>query len=226
MLNTNEYKPILIEDLGMIYPTKTSKQKKRHGIYKCGFCGNNFKAQTANIENNHTQSCGCYAKQRASESNISHGLAKHRLYGTWRCMMQRCTKENHKHYVNYGGRGIKVCKEWYDVENFINDMDFTYNNKLTLDRINNDGNYERSNCRWVEKTIQQRNSRILRSTNTSGYRGVSFNKVGNIWISQITIDGSNKYLGRYKTPLEAAVAYDTYIVNNNLEHTKNNVLNL
>ena len=64
-------KPVLIEDLGMMFPTESSKRKYRYGLYKCGLCGNEFKARTGNIKNKHTKSCGCYTKK--------HGLIETRL---------------------------------------------------------------------------------------------------------------------------------------------------
>src|SRR5574344_308352 len=74
-------KPILIEDLGYLYPNENSKQKRRYGIYKCGFCGTEFKSITNSINSGHTKSCGCYRKRKASETNKTHGLIGTRLYG-------------------------------------------------------------------------------------------------------------------------------------------------
>ena len=76
-------KLILIEDLGMMYPTKNSKQKTRLGIYKCGFCGNEFRTQTFKVKSGHTKSCGCYKKRRMSESTKTHNLTNTRLYNIW-----------------------------------------------------------------------------------------------------------------------------------------------
>ena len=76
----NYPKPILLEDLGSIYATEDSKQKKRFGIYKCGFCGTEFKANTQSILRGKTRSCGCYQKRRTSKSNKTHGLGYTRLY--------------------------------------------------------------------------------------------------------------------------------------------------
>lgn len=97
----------------------------------------------------------------------------------------------------------------------------TYKEGLSIDRINPYGNYEKDNCRWSNSTVQSRNTRILRADNTSGYRGVSWHKKLNKWYSYINIKGKKKHLGMFENKEDAAKAYDTYVVANNLEHTKN-----
>jgi DNA-directed RNA polymerase subunit RPC12/RpoP len=78
--NENLPKPILIEDLWYLYPKEDSKQKRRYGIYKCGFCGNEFKTQINSVKNGDTKSCGCYHKRRTKEANKTHGLKGTKLY--------------------------------------------------------------------------------------------------------------------------------------------------
>ena len=107
------------------------------------------------------------------------------------------------------------------VENFIEDMSLTYKQGLSLDREDNDGNYEPSNCRWVSMTTQAQNTRILRSTNTSGFRGVTKKKENNKFRARIEVATKSIHLGYFETALEAAKVYDKYIIDNNLEHTKN-----
>lgn len=219
-MQNNQKELILLEDLGMHYPNETSNKKVRYGIYKC-YCGNEFKTRIQSVKQNKTKSCGCLHKEKALIFNTKHGLSSHVLFGTWSGMIQRCTNKIHMYYNDYGARGITVCDRWLNVANFIEDMLPTFQKGLTLDRKDNDRGYSKDNCRWVENKIQHRNTRKIRSTNTSGYRGVSFYNLCNKWYSRICVDYKNIYLGRFNTAIEAARAYDDYIIKNNLEHTRN-----
>ena len=208
--------PELLEDLGRKFPTENSKEKKRYGLYKCPFCNKEFEAITGDIKSGKQKSCGCLNRRPKT-----HGLTNHRLYQTWNGMMNRCYNINTVNYINYGGKGISVCKRWHNIENFIEDMYSSFEEGLTLDRINVDGNYEMENCRWTDTNTQAQNTRKIMSTNTSGYRGVSWHKGAGKWIVRIVINYKEKYLGCF-TDLEDGVrAYDQYIIDNNLEHTKN-----
>ena len=95
-------KPFLIEDLGFLYPNENSNQKRHYGIFKCGFCGAEFKAHTSSVKNGNTKSCGCYQKRRASESRKTHGLGSTRLYNTWSILKDRVFNLKSKDYYNYG----------------------------------------------------------------------------------------------------------------------------
>ena len=214
-------KPILIEDLGYLYPNENSKQKKRYGIYKCGFCGTEFKACTSNIKNKHTKSCGCYGKKILFEgANRKHNLSYTRLYPIWKDIKYRTLTPKHKSYQDYGGRGITICEEWKNdfvpFYNWAMTNGYEENKGLSIDRIDNNGSYYPDNCRWVTQTIQGRNQRI-RKNNKTGYRGVSFVKAINKYFACICINKKSKSLGRFKTAVEGAIAYNNYIVENNLE---------
>ena len=111
-----------------------------------------------NLVRNLSQSCGCLKKEAAARIKASHGGAKTRLYNIWCAMKRRCKNQgNH----NYGGRGITVCDEWRD--NFESFRDWAlsngYRDDLSIDRVDNDGNYEAINCRWATHTEQTNNSR-------------------------------------------------------------------
>ena len=212
-------KPILIEDLGMMFTTESSKQKTRFGIYRCGFCGTEFKANTYHINNGNTKSCRCYSKRRTSETHKTHGLGFTRLYAVWAEIKNRILNHKHNYYPDYGGRGITICDEWLDVQNFYNwamSNGYEENKGLSIDRIDNDGGYSPENCRWTTKTIQARNTRIAKN-NTSGYRGVSFRKDNNKYRAVIVIKSKNTHLGSFLTAVEGAIAYNNYIIENNLE---------
>ncbi len=220
MNNLELPKSILLEDLGVLYPKENSKQKRRFGLYKCGFCGNEFKAQVQHINRGATISCGCYNKRRASETHKTHGLRSTKLYRVWADIKNRTLNPNFKHYNDYGGRGITICDEWKnDFMPFYNWAllnGYEENKGLSIDRIDNDRNYEPSNCRWTTSTIQSRNQRI-RKNNKSGYRGVCYHKRSNKFRAQITVNHKVIHLGCFQTAVEGAIVYNRYIIENNLE---------
>ena len=212
-------KPILIEDLGMMFATEGSKHKRRYGLYRCGFCGNNFKASISSVKYGNTKSCGCYKKQVIKNgANKKHNLCNTRIHKIWRNLKNRILNPKYKKYEYYGGRGITICDEWKsDFMSFYNwAMSNDYSDELSIDRIDNEGNYEPSNCRWVTQTMQNRNQRI-QTNNTSGYKGCSFVKRLKKYRAYIRVDGKRIHLGLYLTPEDGAVAYNNYIIENDLE---------
>lgn len=106
------------------------------------------------LNNGKTSSCGC----ARLEANTIHGYSKSRVYKIWKGIVKRCCNSNASGYYNYGERGIKVCDRWLNFENFLEDMGEPKEGE-SIDRINNNGNYEQSNCRWATKTTQMRNFR-------------------------------------------------------------------
>lgn len=125
-------------------------------IYKCRCdCGNITDVIGDNLRRGNTMSCGCLH----SEVTKTHGLRDCKLYNVWDNAKRRCYNKNNKRYKNYGARGIKICDEWKD--NFQSFYDWSmsrgYKQGLTLDRIDVNGNYEPSNCRWITNEEQQNN---------------------------------------------------------------------
>jgi hypothetical protein len=148
-------------------------------------------------------------------------MYKTRIYRIWDKVNQRCRNKNQTSYKDYGGRGITICDEWRnDFMSFYNWAIVNgYEDSLSIDRINNDGNYEPSNCRFSTQTVQSRNTRRLYSDNTSGYRGV--HKNGKRWRASVAINRKSIHLGYFDNPIDAAKARDSYIIDNKLEHTLN-----
>jgi hypothetical protein len=127
-------------------------------------CGNTVITRGSSLKNNHTRSCGCYNKERVSETVIknktTHGMVSSSEYSIWSNMKQRCTNLLNTRYSDYGGRGITVCDRWKDsFENFYEDMGPKPSPGHSIDRIDVNGNYELINCKWSTVTEQNRNQR-------------------------------------------------------------------
>jgi hypothetical protein len=148
---------VVIEFLGI------NKSCKRVWKCKCD-CGKITKVITSHLLNGHTRSCGCIRLENSiiatKKSNTKHGKCHTRIYRTWINMLARCYNKNEIHYKDYGARGIVVCNKWSEFINFYNwALDNGYKDTLTIDRINVNGNYEPSNCRWATNEQQNNNKR-------------------------------------------------------------------
>lgn len=219
----------MIEDLGHLFATPTSKQSYRIAIWECPYCQKHFRARLANVKNGNTNSCGCYQRIRITEALQTHGLAQFKDYKTWCNIKDRTSNPNSPKFKAYGAKGIKFYDEWLnDPESFISYIYKLPNHQrkgYSIDRINNDGNYEPGNIRYATSHVQESNKGI-RSINTSGYIGVSFSKrTINHWHCQITFNRKSIHLGYHKTAKEAAIARNNYIIANNLTEYRLNKIN-
>lgn len=133
------------------------KNKKYYLLCKCD-CGQSRVIRRDHLMSGHTQSCGCLSLEISKSMFVKHGLCKSVEYRTWCHMKDRCLNKNHSEWEHYGGRGIKVCDKWLKFENFYADMGQRPSGR-SLDRINNDGNYEPKNCRWATNIEQANNTR-------------------------------------------------------------------
>lgn len=126
------------------------------GLFKC-FCGNEFTAIVGRVKNGYKRSCGCL---QLLPRYKTHGMSYSREYRIFDAMQARCARKSHVGYKNYGGRGVKVCDRWVNnFAQFIEDMGLPPSDKHTLDRIDSNGDYEPSNCKWSTMLEQQRNRR-------------------------------------------------------------------
>lgn len=210
----------LLSDLGYIYPTEKSKRKSRYGVYICD-CGNEFRARADHVNSRKIVSCGCYNRKIASVSHIKHGMTKHPAFQMWRNMMKRCYGNDNK-AIRYKTGKISVCEEWMNPVVFC--LWAEQNGMLPgleIDRINCYEGYSPTNCRIVEGVVNRQNTRLLSTSNTSGYRGVSLHKKSGKWAARIWNNGVSHNLGLYEDKKMAAFEYNRFVVENKTYHPLN-----
>lgn len=136
---------------------RTRKGNKRESRWLCECdCGNEVILVGSSIKSGKTSSCGCLQK----ENPISHGLSYDPLYFVWKAMIRRCENKTDANYHHYGGRGIKVCDEWKDLETFVGWCNNNgFEEGLEIDRIDNSGNYSPENIRFVTRRKNMLNTR-------------------------------------------------------------------
>lgn len=154
-------------------------------------CGSTTIVSSINLTAGDTQSCGCLCRERAGASASArffvHGQSHESTYNTWSQLLDRCRNPNNKGWKNYGGRGIAVCERWHTFANFLADMGHRPSPELTIERIDNNGNYEPSNCRWATRNDQMRNRRTSRPLLTFRDRTMSI-------VDWAAITGLNYYM--------------------------------
>lgn len=151
--------------LKVLYKLHNYHKQKTYYLCVCD-CGSLTEVRGTSLSRGDSKSCGCLAK----ENKTKHNKTNTRLYKIWLGMKRRCDYIKHKRYKDYGGRGIVVCDEWKD--DFMKFHDWAisngYNDNLTIDRIDVNGNYEPNNCRWITNKQQARNRRSNRNCTING----------------------------------------------------------
>ena len=158
--------------LTVIERAQNTKSGRVAWLCKCD-CGKITAASSNDLRRGKTISCGCLKKEKSAKHCIedfkTHGETNSRLFRVWANIKKRCNNPHYKGFKDYGGRGISICEEWnndyctFKEWAITNGYDETApRGKCTIDRIDNNGNYEPNNCRWVDMKVQNRNKRARR----------------------------------------------------------------
>lgn len=208
----------LVSEIWKKYPNTNSKIERPYGMYQCPEC---FGVYEQSVNNRKPPRCRtCSDKLR-----VQHGESNSKLHGKWGMMKQRCYNPKHRAYADYGKRGISVCDEWkgsyLTFKTWCLANGYDENSTHTLDRRDNNKGYSPDNCRFVTRSVQQQNTRLLSSRNTSGYRGVWWVDTMNKFVCVIGVGGKRHKLGYSSDPKKCARMFDAYVKEHSLEHPLN-----
>lgn len=168
MLNDSRIKDLSGKRFGrLVAILPTEERINRNIVWLCECdCGKQLGIKSCHLINGRTQSCGCLRNDSAKTTHTNHGKAHSKINHVWASMKQRCLNPNNKGFPNYGGRGITVCQEWQDsfqaFYDYVSRLPHFGEDGYSLDRINNDGNYEPGNVKWSTRAEQNRNRRCFR----------------------------------------------------------------
>lgn len=225
-LNQNEFSMEIVKDLGMKPSRGSSNRNIRFAIFRCSACKKEFETIVSKAKSAKQSVC-------KSCSHKTHGLSNSNLYQRYMNMLNRCYNPKSNHYQAYGAKGVTVCKEWQ--ESFESFADWCnangYKKHLELDKDVRSAElgispaiYSPETCSFISAEENSKHKQLVMQTNSSGYRGVTKHK--RKYKATINVSGSFIHLGLWDTALEAAKAYDYYIVTNKLDRVLNDVLEI
>lgn len=207
--------------------SKITSGGNKKACYECRcICGNIKTVTRQALMNGESKSCGCLKTQYCSQTNYKHGMAYNRIYKIYTSMKSRCSNPNNAEYNRYGGRGIEVCSEWLGDEGFINFYNWATNNgyqdNLSIDRVNNDGNYEPNNCRWATFKEQMNNTSKNHNLtyNNETHTAKEWSKILNISIHNIYYRIKKGY------PVEKVLSPDVYNKKQVAVYKNNNLIKI
>ncbi len=196
--------------------TVIGKADIRNGmtVWKCRCeCGTEKEVYQKHLLSGASASCGCLAKEKARErielyrkDNATHRMTGTRLYHIWINIKSRCYNDKNNNHSNYGGRGITICDEWQDFDNFMKwAINNGYTDTLTIERIDVNGNYEPSNCKWTTMKEQGNNRR---NNHFITYKGIT--RTISQWSEMVGINRSTLYarINRDKWSIGRALGYE------------------
>jgi hypothetical protein len=191
----------------LVVISRDSSSRKGSATWKCQCdCGNIKTAVGEYLRNGRIKSCGCYQKEMATKANTIHGLSETSLFKIWSGIKGRCFNLRAKSYKYYGGRGITLCDEWLEFLPFYEwAMIHGYQKRLTIERVDNDGNYCPGNCvfaTWVEQAHNQG----VRKDNRTGHAGIHWNRKCKKYVVYINNNLKRIHLGSFVNIQDAATA--------------------
>ena len=191
---------------------------RSYGLFACHFCNIEFETRIERLSVM-TGLCAACSNKRAGRIRAVYdeGVVQSRLHVTWANMKRRCVNPTKKEKIIY--HGITLCDEWMDFGNFMGWANNNgYEDHLTIDRIDPAKGYSPDNCRFADYSTQAANRKITKQ-NKSGYIGVCFHS--GAWRATVMWNRKQVNIGRFSDPVDAAIARDAYIIENELPHTLN-----